>query len=83
MAIATVTFFYGGVAEKKKAMATTTITFFYGGVAEKKKATITIVAFLFGYVKEKMKKAMGFDRKLCKYVGTLCIQDHGSLSRAP
>ncbi len=32
-------FFYGGVVEKKKAMATVAVAFFYGDVVEKKKAT--------------------------------------------
>ncbi len=32
MAIAVITFFYGGVAKKKRATITVTVAFFYGGV---------------------------------------------------
>jgi hypothetical protein len=42
-----VTFFCGGVVEKKKVTKTIVITFFCGAVAEKKKATAVVVVIFF------------------------------------
>jgi len=49
-----ITFFYGGVKEKKKATTVVAITFFYGGVAKKKKkTTTTFISFIDGFIIKK------------------------------